>query len=74
MFRDGVNPSVGRTHAFDGWPRTATQGLRGAWTAQRNAAGKPSLVCTPRHMISRAHLVVGRAHHGFLPAQTPVPA
>jgi hypothetical protein len=28
--RDVVNPSLGRTHAFDGWPRMDTQGLRGA--------------------------------------------
>jgi len=31
---------MGRTHAFDGWPGTATPGLRGAWTAQRNAASE----------------------------------
>src|ERR1700730_11553940 len=37
--RAAVKPSVGRKHAFDGWPRMATLGLRGAWTAQRNAAG-----------------------------------
>jgi len=32
---------MGRTHAFDGRPWTDALGLRGAWTAQRNAAGKP---------------------------------
>ena len=30
MFRAAVNPSLGRTHAFGGWPRMVTQGLRGA--------------------------------------------
>jgi hypothetical protein len=35
-----VNPSLGRTHAFDGCTGTYTQGLREAGTAQRNAAGK----------------------------------
>ena len=40
VFRAAVKPSLGRTHAFDGWPRMATQGLRGAGTAQRNAADK----------------------------------
>jgi hypothetical protein len=39
-FRTAVDPSMGRTHAFDGCPRMVTQGLRGVWTAQRNAAGK----------------------------------
>jgi len=33
------NPSLGRTHAFDGWARTTTLGLRVVRTAQRNAAG-----------------------------------
>jgi len=68
----------------------ATQGLRGAWTAQRNAADKTfwplaivrrpesrwfanpwqtplvacdePLVCTPRHMTSRADLEMGATH------------
>jgi hypothetical protein len=40
-FRAAVDPSMGRTHAFDGRPWTDALGLRGAWTAQRNAAGKP---------------------------------
>ena len=34
-FWNAVDPSVGRTHAFDGQPRMATQGLRGA--GQRSA-------------------------------------
>src|SRR6266404_9314943 len=34
----------GATHASHGWPWKATQGLRGAGTAQRNAAVGASLV------------------------------
>src|SRR5260221_3522094 len=34
----------GATHASHGWPWMATQGLRGAGTAQRNAAAGASLV------------------------------
>src|SRR5712671_1817277 len=34
----------GATHASHGWPWMATQGLRGAGTAQRNAAVGASLV------------------------------
>src|SRR6266404_6030147 len=34
----------GATHASHGWPWKATQGLRGAGTAQRNAAAGASLV------------------------------
>ena len=34
------NPSLGRTHAFDGWPGMATRGLSGTWIEERDAAGK----------------------------------
>ena len=37
VFRIAVNPSLGRTHAFDGRPWMVAQGLREAWTVQRNA-------------------------------------
>lgn len=50
--RAGVDPSLGRTHAFDGWARMTTQGVSGAGTAQRNAAGKTSLFFTPRSLTS----------------------
>ena len=38
--RAGINPSPGRTHAFDGRPWMASPGLRAARIAKRNAAGK----------------------------------
>ena len=45
-----VNPPLGRTHAFDGWARMITLGLRVARTAQRNATGKTfcALAVLPR--------------------------
>jgi hypothetical protein len=31
VFWNAVDPSLSRTHAFDGWPGKDTLGLRGAW-------------------------------------------
>src|SRR6266478_3853865 len=45
--------NAGATHASHGWPWKATQGLRGAGTAQRNAAAGASLVRqAPRHYLA----------------------
>ena len=38
--RNAVNPSMGGTHAFDGWPWTATPGLSGTRIEERNAPGE----------------------------------
>ena len=51
--RTAVNPSMDRTHAFDGWPRTATLGLRGPGSAQRNAADKTCDAMLPCIAASR---------------------
>jgi hypothetical protein len=64
MFRAAVDPSVGRTHAFDGRTWTDALGLRGAWKAQRNAAGKP--FCAFAVLASRRKPVI--CH----PWQTPL--
>src|ERR1700727_2421229 len=41
-FRIAVNPSLRRTHAFDRRKGKYALGLREAWIAKRNAAGKTS--------------------------------
>jgi hypothetical protein len=76
IFRDAVNPlrcavRAARKPGVDvlGHPFDAC-------VSPLDAAGNASLGFTPRHMISRAHLVVGHDRYGhFLNiARTPVPA
>src|SRR5260221_4880322 len=51
----------GATHASHGWPWKATQGLRGAGTAQRNAAAGASLVRqAPSHRLTCTRAVASR--------------
>jgi hypothetical protein len=49
--RDVVNPSLGRTHAFDGCPGTDTQGLRGAGS-EAQCCGQNFLRFRPRRFGS----------------------
>ena len=57
--RAAVNPSLGRTHAFDGRTGKYAPGLRGAWTAERNGS-TPAREMTSRDYINGECSVVSR--------------
>src|SRR5580692_3686226 len=59
---------MGRTHAFDGWPRTATPGLREAWTAQRNDAGKTRDAMLSLHCCKPGFAIPGEPAGRMRPA------